>query len=168
MIGPASKDSDSEEHKQLVKEAKLLKQNWAKIIEKRVELKEKGSIIDVKVDALTAAFRQKAVNLMLGAVKGESSSRQEADTNLGNSSNPQEIDINTNNLLVFESVEKYIFFSNNKRTNQTYRKSVRRITFDLKSNKYSLRERLLKKRSHKTCYQTVAKLIKDYLSEGGH
>ena len=165
MIGSASKDSKV--HKQLIKEARLLNQNWTKIIERRVELKEKGTL-DVKVDTKTATLRQKAVNLMLEAVDGGLCSRKEKDTNLVDSSKQLESDINTDNLLVFELVEKYLFFSNNKRTTQTYRRSVRRLTFDLKSNKNSLREILLQKGTHKTCYQTVSKLIKDYLTESKH
>ena len=40
--------------KQLVKHAKVLKQKWTEVIERRVELKEEGSKLDVKVDAISA------------------------------------------------------------------------------------------------------------------
>ena len=52
-----------------MKEAKLLKHNWTGIIEKRVELKEKGSTYEVKLDAISASFRKKAVSLMLEAIQ---------------------------------------------------------------------------------------------------
>ena len=163
MIDSGLKNTDA--HKKLVKEANLLKQTWTKIIERRVHLKEKGETIDVKVDALTASFRQKAVNLMLEAIRSESISRKEKDPTSVSNINTEQSDTNTRNLEAVKLVEKYLFISSSKRTNLTYRKSVRKLTFDLKSDKNSLTETLLQKSLCRNNYQSVAELIKNHLSK---
>ena len=148
-----------------MKEAKVLKRNWTEIIEKRVELKEKGTTIDVKVDALTASFRQKAVTLMLDALQIERTPRNLENLDLVGNSKLQEDDSKSHDLIVVELVEKYLFLSNSKRTSNTYRKSVRKITFDLKSNKHQLRERLTNKSSETRSYKFISNLIKDHLTQ---
>ena len=75
-------EKDLKVHKQLVKEAKLLKEKWTEVIERRVELKEEGSKIDVKLDAISTSFRNKAVTLMLEAVNSN------CDNDKSNNSGP--------------------------------------------------------------------------------
>ena len=160
MNGSSTKDL--EVHKQLVKEAKCLKHRWTKVIERRVELQEKGSIIDVQVDALTASFRQKAVNLLLEALNRE---KEKGKVSAGTASKQQESDSKSKTRIVVELIEKYLFFSNNKRTSNTYRKSVRKLTFDLKSNKHNLREILTQYSLDSACYKSIAKVIKEHLNK---
>ena len=160
MNGSSTKDL--EVHKQLVKEAKCLKHKWTKVIERRVELQEKGSIIDVQVDALTASFRQKAINLLLEALNKE---KENVKGSAGTPCEQQGSDSKSETLNVVELIEKYLFFSNNKRTSNTYRKSVRKLTFDLKSNKHNLREILTQNNLDSVCYKTIAKVIKEHLTK---
>jgi hypothetical protein len=157
-----SSTQDLEVHKQLVKEAKSLKHRWTEVIERRVELQEEGSILDVQVDALTASFRQKAVNLLLEAINRE---KEKSKCSGGITSKEQESDSKSETLIVVELIEKYLFFSNNKRTSNTYRKSVRKLTFDLKSNKNNLREILTQISSGSVCYKSIAKVIKEHLTK---
>ena len=160
MNGQTSKDL--EVHKQLVKEAKYLKHRWTKVIERRVELQEKGSLIDVRVDALTASFRQKAINLILEAINRE---KEKPESLSGRNGKEQDGDSKHKTQIVVELVEKYLFFSNNKRTSNTYRKSVRKLTFDLKSNKHNLREVLTQYSLESVCYKSIAKVIKEHLTK---
>ena len=157
-----SSTQDLEVHKQLVKEAKSLKNKWTEVIERRVELQEEGSILDVQVDALTASFRQKAVNLLLEAINRE---KEKVKNSGGITSKEQESDSKSETLIVVELIEKYLFFSNNKRTSNTYRKSVRKLTFDLKSNKHNLRETLTQNSLDSVCYKSIAKVIKEHLTK---
>ena len=160
LLGTTSKDHKV--HKQLVKEAKLLKQKWTDVIERRVELKEEGSKIDVKLDAISAGFRNKAVSLMLEAVNSKFDNANKSGVNSEN--NAPDEDSKSNILMIIELVEKYLFVSNNKRTNNSYRKSVRKLTFDLKNNKHDLREQLIEHRLDELSYKSVARLIKDHLT----
>lgn len=165
MIGTSSKDLEVQ--KQLLKEAKLLKHKWTEVIERRVELQEKGSTLDVQVDALTASFRKKAVNLLLEASNTEINfTEQEKNISLSSTSKLPETDSNSQNLIVVELIEKYLFFSNHKRTSNTYRKSVRKLTFDLKSNKHNLRKILIKKSFNS--YKSISKVVKEHLTNNSH
>ena len=141
-----------------------MKDRWTKIINKRVELKERGLSIDVQVDAKTAAIRQKAVELMLRAVEAGARPEKEKDTKLEDKDQALINSEKTYKLLVLELVEKYIFFHNNKRTNQNYRKSARKLTFDLKGNKHRLREKLMQKDSDDICYKKISNIIEAHLS----
>ena len=151
-------------HKQLIKEAKLLKHNWTGIIEKRVELKEKGSTYEVKLDAISASFRKKAVNLMLEAIQEKPTFQEKVDLNLVIISKEKASSSQSNILVVIELIEKYLFFSNGKRTSNPYRKSVRKLTFDLKGNKGGLRDSLAHLLLDTPCYKSVSKIIKEHLS----
>ena len=151
-------------HKQLIKEAKLLKHNWTGIIEKRVELKEKGSTYEVKLDAISASFRKKAVNLMLEAIQEKPTFQEKVDLNLVIISKENASSSQSNILVVIELIEKYLFFSNGKRTSNPYRKSVRKLTFDLKGNKGGLRASLAHLLLDTPCYKSVSKIIKEHLS----
>ena len=146
--------------KQLVKHAKVLKQKWTEVIERRVELKEEGSKLDVKVDAISASFRNKAVSLMLEAM---SSNCDNDDKNKTSTEDKSYEDTKSKLLVAIEFVEKYIFISNNKRTNNSYRKTVRKLTFDLKSNKRELATQIIEKTSNEISYKSLTKLIKNHL-----
>ena len=144
-----------------MKHAKVLKQKWTEVIERRVELKEEGSKLDVKVDAISASFRNKAVSLMLEAM---SSNCDNDDKNKTRADDKSDEDTKSKLLVAIEFVEKYIFISNNKRTNNSYRKTVRKLTFDLKSDKKELATQIIEKTSHEIGYKSIAKLIKNHLT----
>ena len=144
-----------------MKHAKVLKQKWTEVIERRVELKEEGSKLDVKVDAISASFRNKAVSLMLEAM---SSNCDNDDKNKTRTDDKSDEDTKSKLLVAIEFVEKYIFISNNKRTNNSYRKTVRKLTFNLKSDKEELATQIIEKTSHEIGYKSIAKLIKNHLT----
>ena len=145
----------------MVKHAKVLKQKWTEVIERRVELKEEGSKLDVKVDAISASFRNKAVSLMLEAMSSNCDYDNKYKTRTDDKSDE---DTKSKLLVAIEFVEKYIFISNNKRANNSYRKTVRKLTFDLKSNKKELATQIIEKTSHEFSYKSITKLIKNHLT----
>ena len=162
LLGTTEKDLKV--HKQLLKEAKLLKEKWTEVIERRVELKEEGSKIDVKLDAISTSFRNKAVTLMQEAVNSNCANDRTNKSGLNSESNAPDEDFKSKILMIIELVEKYIFISNNKRTNNSYRKTVRKLTFDLKNNKYDLRDQLIEHSLEAMSYKSVAKRIKHHLT----
>ena len=158
LIGTSDKDISVQ--KQLVKEARILKKKWTEVIERRVELKEEGSKLDVKVDAISASFRNKAVSLMLEAVNFN------CDNDKSNTSENEisEEDRKSKLLMVVELVEKCIYITNNKRTNNSYRKTIRKLTFDMKSNKNEITKQINEKTMDDISYKSIAKLIKNHLT----
>ena len=161
LIGTSPKDLDVQ--KQLIKEAKRLKLKWTEVIERRVELKEEGSKLEVKLDAISASFRTKASNLMIEAVNSYCDSKVDKKNNIECKSDKLTEDTKTKILMIIELVEKYIFISNNKRTNNFYRKTVRKLTFDLKSNRNCVTKQLIEKKLDETNYKSVAKIIENHI-----
>ena len=160
-IGTSQKDLDVQ--KQLIKEAKRLKLKWTEVIERRVELKEEGSKLEVKVDAISAGFRNKAKSLMIEAVTSSCDKERDEKKNVESTNDKLSEDTKSNIMIIIELVEKYIFISNNKRTNNCYRKTVRKLTFDLKSNKNSVTKQLIEKKLDETNYKSVAKVIENHI-----
>ena len=77
---------------------------------------------------------------------------------------PRSILLKSNIMIIIELVEKYIFISNNKRTNNCYRKTVRKLTFDLKSNKNNVATQLIDRTSDEINYKLVARIIKNHIT----
>ena len=101
---------------------------------------------------------------MLRAVEAEARPEIGNDTELEDKDQALTNNEKTYKLLVLELVEKYIFFHNNKCTNQNYRKTARKLTFSLKSNKHRLREKLMQKDSDDICYSKVGNIIEGHLN----
>ena len=162
LIGTSPKDLDVQ--KQLIREAKRLKLKWTEVIERRVELKEEGSKLEVKVDAISAGFRSKAKSLMIEAVTSSCDNQGDEKKNVESTNDKLSEDTKSNIMIIIELVEKYIFISNNKRTNNCYRKTVRKLTFDLKSNKNSVTKQLIEKKLNEINYKSVAKVIENHIT----
>ena len=100
--------------------------------------------------------------MILEAINRE---KEKPESLSGRNGEEQDGDSKQKTQIVVELVEKYLFFSNSKRTNNTYRKSVRKLTFDLKSNKHNLREVLTQYSLESVCYKSIAKVIKEHLTK---
>lgn len=101
---------------------------------------------------------------MLEAIQQKTTFQDKVDLNLVITSKGKADSSQSNYLVVIESIEKYLFFSNGKRTSNPYRKSVRKLTFDLKGNKGGLRDSLAQLLLDTPCYKSVSKIIKEHIS----
>ena len=100
---------------------------------------------------------------MLEAIQEKPTFQEKVDLNLVIISKEKASSSQSNILVVIELIEKYLFFSNGKRTSNPYRKSVRKLTFDLKGNKGGLRDSLAHLLLDTPCYKSVSKILRSYV-----
>jgi hypothetical protein len=119
------------EEKKLVKTAEKLYQVWKHAIQNRVEVEHNAKNIEVDYDAPTKKIRENAVSLILQAANAEGA-KHHVGTNY----------CNANAKDVVHNVEKYIFEMHNRLTNTSYRRSIRKIVFDIRYNKGDIKSKL--------------------------
>jgi len=130
-ISKGSNPKMNEQEKKLVKTAAKLYQVWKHAIQNRVEVEHNAKNIEVDYDAPTRKIRENAVSLILQAANAEGAKHHVGNTYC-----------NTNAKDVVHNVEKYIFEMHNRLTNTSYRRSIRKIVFDIRYNKGDIKSKL--------------------------
>merc|ERR1719510_571177 len=123
-ISKVSIPNMNEEERKLVTTAEKLYEMWKYTVQKRVEIECRATDIAIDYNAPTKKIRENAANLILRAANAKGGKHHDGNNHY-----------NEKFKSIASKVEKFLFEKHNRLTNDKYRKSIRKLIFDIRHDK---------------------------------